>query len=62
MNAASFVPEDLWEVLEPVLPKALGCDSGTPCWRRLRDWQVAGVWHRLHKTLLNWLGDAAAID
>src|ERR671911_2053238 len=45
-----------------LLPKELGCGSGTTCWRRLRDWQEAGVWQRLHETLLNWLGDEAAVD
>jgi transposase len=45
-----------------MLPKELGCGSGSTCWRRLRDWQEDGVWARLHKTLLNWLGDEAAID
>jgi transposase len=45
-----------------LLPKELGYGSGTTCWRRLRDWQAAGVWQRLHETLLNWLGDEAAID
>src|SRR5215212_5694944 len=45
-----------------LLPKALGCGSGITCWRRLRDWQEVGVWQRLHETLLNWLGDEAAID
>ena len=45
-----------------LLPKELGCGSGVTCWRRLRDWQEAGVWTRLHETLLNWLGDDAAID
>lgn len=45
-----------------LLPKELGCGSGSTCWRRLRDWQQAGVWERLHATLLNWLGDAGAID
>ncbi len=45
-----------------LLPKGLGCGSGVTCWRRLRDWQEAGVWERLHETLLNWLGDQAAID
>src|SRR3954447_16689998 len=92
MNAASLVPDDLMEAIEPLLPKEppkpkggrprvpdraalagivfvlrtgcpwrllpkeLGCGSGTTCCRRLRDWQ------RLHETLLNWLGDEAAID
>src|SRR5215204_1422634 len=44
-----------------LLPKELGCGSGATCWRRLRDWQEAGVRLRLHETLLNWLGDEAAI-
>src|SRR3712207_6470908 len=93
-----LVPDDLWEPIEPflpkepskpkggrprvpnraalagivfvlrtgrpwrLLPKELGCGSGATCWRRLRDWQEAGVWQRLHETLLNWLGDEAAID
>jgi transposase len=26
-----------------VLPSELGCGSGSTCWRRLRDWQPAGV-------------------
>src|SRR5918995_4387758 len=98
MNASALVPDDLWEAIEPLLPKEppkpkggrprvpnraalggivfvlrtgcpwrllpteLGCGSGTTCWRRLRDWQEAGVWQRLHERLLNWLGDDAAID
>ncbi len=28
------------------------------CWRRLRDWQAAGVWDALHRTLLDRLGEA----
>ena len=78
MNASALVPDDLWEAIEPLLPKeppkpkggrprvpdraalggiifvlrmecpwrlvpsALGCGSGTTCWRRLRDWQDGG--------------------
>ena len=45
-----------------LLPKELGCSSGTTCWRRLHDWQEADVWQRMHERLLNWLGDDAAID
>src|SRR5688500_8153830 len=45
-----------------MLPTELGCGSGTTCWRRLRDWQEAGVWEKLHARLLNWLGDVAAVD
>jgi transposase len=47
-----------WEML----PQELGCGSGVTCWRRLRDWQEAGVWDRLHQTLLDRLGDAGQID
>jgi transposase len=43
------------------LPRELGC-SGTTAWRRLRDWQVAGTWERLHKALLDRLNAAGAID
>ena len=45
-----------------MLPKELGFGSGVTCWRRLRDWQKAGVWHRLHRVLLNDLGKAGLID
>jgi transposase len=98
MDTTSLVSDDLWEAIEPLLPKeppkpkggrprvsdraalggivfvlrtgcpwrlvpnALGCGSSTTCWRRLRDWQKAGVWQRLHEIVLNWLGGAAAID
>src|SRR5919197_699155 len=44
------------------LPQELGCGSGMTCWRRLRDWQQAGVWARLHRVLLNRLGHADQID
>src|SRR5512132_1678769 len=40
----------------------LGCGSGVTCWRRLRDWQEAGVWEALHRTLLDRLGEADQID
>ena len=98
MKNLPLVPDDLWEAIEPLLPKEppkpkggrprvpdraalagivfvlrtgcpwrflpreLGCGSGVTCWRRLHDWQGAGVWERLHTRLLNWLGDTAAID
>jgi transposase len=44
------------------LPQQLGCGSGMTCWRRLRDWQAAGVFERLHRALLDRLGRANAID
>ena len=46
-----------WEML----PRELGC-SGMTCWRRLRDWQEAGVWTRLHRVLLERLADAGHLD
>lgn len=45
-----------------MLPREMGCGSGSTCWRRLRDWQAAGVWERLHQVLLDRLGRADAID
>jgi hypothetical protein len=32
------------------------------CWRRLRDWNNAGVWTRLHENLLAKLHAAGALD
>ena len=96
--AAPLVPDDLWAIVEPLipptppspkggrprvpdraaltgivfvlrsgipwelLPQELGCGSGVTCWRRLRDWQQAGVWDRLHRTLLDRLGEQGRID
>jgi transposase len=44
------------------LPQELGYGSGMTCWRRLRDWQAAGVWHRLHLVLLTELRGAGQLD
>lgn len=44
------------------LPQELGFGSGMTCWRRLRDWQAAGVWHRLHLALLAELRRADKLD
>ena len=93
-----LVSDELWEMIEPLLPKEplkpnggrprvpdravlsgiifvlrsgipwemlpleMGCGSGITCWRRLRDWQEAGVWERLHRVLLDRLGEADRID
>jgi len=100
MHVHDLVPDELWMVLEPLLPRAkrrahgrggrprlsdraclagiifvlktgipweylpqeMGCGSGMTCWRRLRDWQQRGVWRRLHRTLLDQLGEADVID
>ena len=47
-----------WEML----PQELGCGSGMTCWRRLRDWQQAGIWQLIHFALLDWLGRYGQID
>ena len=96
--ATPLVPDDLWTLVEPLLPpeppkpqggrprvpdraclsgiifvlksgipwemlpQEWGCGSGMTCWRRLRDWQEAGMWERLHHTLLDRLGEAGQID
>src|SRR5207249_255322 len=93
-----LVSDELWAVVEPVLPTApsharagppripnragltgilfvlrtgmpwawlppeLGWGRGMTCWRRLRDWQEAGVWDRLYRVLLDRLGDADQIN
>jgi transposase len=44
------------------LPAEMGCGSGVTCWRRLRDWQEAGVWDRLHELLLAELRASDQID
>lgn len=47
-----------WEYL----PQEMGCGCGMTCWRRLRDWQEAGIWKKIWLALLNELGEADAID
>jgi transposase len=47
-----------WEML----PQEMGCGSGMTCWRRLRDWQEAGLWQAFHHKLLDLLGRAELID
>ena len=47
-----------WEYLPP----EIGCGSGMTCWRRLKEWHEAGVWHKLHRVLLDRLGQADRID
>ena len=47
-----------WEML----PLELGCGSGMTCWRRLHEWQAAGVWEQLHRVLLDRLRAADQLD
>ncbi|MFY4722695.1 IS5 family transposase [Streptomyces sp. LaBMicrA B280] len=44
------------------LPQELGFGSGMTCWRRLREWNEAGVWQRLHEMLLAELRAAGILD
>jgi transposase len=96
--AKPLVTDELWEVIEPLLPEELpkpkggrprvsdraalagiifvlksgipwemlpqemGCGSGVTCWRRLKEWQEAGIWERLLQALLDRLGEADQID
>jgi len=45
-----------------MLPRELGFGSGMTCWRRLRDWQEAGIWQLIHFVLLDWLSRCGQID
>jgi transposase len=45
-----------------MLPRQMGCGSGSTCWRRLVRWQRTGVWQRLHKTLLADLRRRGRLD
>jgi transposase len=96
--AKGLVSDELWEIIEPLLPpeapkpqggrprvedraalsgiifvlksgipwemlpQEMGCGSGVTCWRRLGEWQEAGVWERLHRVLLDRLGQADQIE
>ena len=47
-----------WELL----PQEMGCGCGMTCWRRLRDWQAAGLWQKIWRSFLDELGQANRID
>jgi transposase len=44
------------------LPLELGYGSGWTCWRRLREWQDAGVWEDLHRLVLDELARRGDLD
>ena len=60
LNGILFVAEHgiAWKKL----PVELGFGSGITCWRRLRAWQEAGVWEKLHHAVLDQLGQDGALD
>jgi len=45
-----------------MLPREMGCGSGSTCWRRLVRWQRVGVWRRLHAVLLAELRRRGQLD
>jgi transposase len=45
-----------------MLPREMNCGSGMSCWRRLRDWQEAGIWQLIHFVLLDWLARYGQIE
>lgn len=45
-----------------MLPQELGCGSPMTCWRRLREWQEAGVWEKIRCVLLKRLREADRIQ
>jgi transposase len=44
------------------LPLELGFGSGSTCYRRMVEWQEAGVWEQLHALLLSELRAAGEIE
>ena len=44
------------------MPPWAGHPSGITAWRRLRAWQAAGVWERVHRLLLRKLREADKLD
>ncbi len=44
------------------LTRRLGYGSGWTCWRRMREWSEAGVFDRVHQTVLDRLGEQGELD
>ena len=44
------------------LPQEMNCGCGMTCWRRLQEWQKAGVWDKIHQVLLSKLRRADQMD
>jgi transposase len=55
-------PEPNTGISWPHLPLELGFGAGVTCWRRLDEWQKAGVWEQLHELLLARLRAAGEIE
>jgi len=44
------------------LPHEMGCGCGMTCFRRMREWQQAGVWDQICAILINNIEGADQID
>ena len=44
------------------LPRELGYGSGWTCWRRLHEWAATGVFNRVHRAVLDRLGQRGELD
>jgi transposase len=44
------------------LPAELGLGGGSTCYRRMDEWQRAGVWEKLHHALLTELHSAGELE
>ena len=44
------------------MPRAPGWGSGVTAWRRMRDWQAAGVWSKMHAVVMRRLRANGLID
>jgi transposase len=44
------------------VPTSLSGVSGATCWRRLDEWQSAGLWPQLHELILGELRAAGKLD
>ena len=51
-----------WGIPWRALPREPGRPSGKTCWRRLDEWQRAGVWEQLERRLQTRLAEREAID
>ena len=43
-------------------PQEMNCGCGMTCWRRLRDWEAAGVWQKIWNLLLDELGRLGEVN
>jgi transposase len=44
------------------LPLAMGCGSGSTCWRRFQEWTALGLWQQAHWHLVATLGEHGLLN